>query len=426
MTREFQQMLQLASIGATGYSIDVDCTDIDWKKVIAVAKKQKVDCYVAYALKNNKNLPCPAEIRDPLIKEARSLVFSNALHRSAIIQLLEEMKAACIHAVLLKGYAICDCYALPESRTSSDADIWVDPKDEDRACEFMKKQGFTVYPRWKNGHHAVCHHPALGCVELHVILYDEIVEDVWFGKMDGSEYVREPHMLVESEDGKYYTLGYTDHFIFLALHMIKHFILSGLTLQMMLDVALYFKKYAGKIDTDRAWNTISSLHYDKLFNCILWAMIQYCGFCLNDFSEICTEAPEQVQAILSDLEEGGWMGYVDKTARESGWHEYNRQILMRDKSRVQYIMYMIRWKCDLYTPVLFPSRDRMAMQYPIIKKYPLLLPWVWGYRLITRGMKALSQGVVTDEIALSIGKMSESSKRRIDLFEKLGMTNYKK
>ena len=55
--------------------------------------------------------------------------------------------------------------------------------------------------------------------------------------------------------------------------MIKHFILSGLTLQMMLDVALYFKKYAEKIDAYRAWGTISSLHYDKLFNCILWAMI---------------------------------------------------------------------------------------------------------------------------------------------------------
>ena len=90
MTQEFRQMLQLAAISATGHSIDVDCTNIDWKKVIAVAKKQKVDCYVAYALKNNKDLPCPDEICDPLIKEARSLVFSNALHRSAIIQLLEE------------------------------------------------------------------------------------------------------------------------------------------------------------------------------------------------------------------------------------------------------------------------------------------------------------------------------------------------
>lgn len=61
MTREFRQMLQLAAAGATGHSIDVDCTDIDWQKVIEAARMQKVDCYLAYVLKNNKNLQCPSE-----------------------------------------------------------------------------------------------------------------------------------------------------------------------------------------------------------------------------------------------------------------------------------------------------------------------------------------------------------------------------
>ena len=39
-------------------------------------------------------------------------------------------------------------------------------------------------------------------IELHVILYDEIVEDVWFGKMDGSEFVVEPYV------GMYQTICY--------------------------------------------------------------------------------------------------------------------------------------------------------------------------------------------------------------------------
>lgn len=104
MTREFQQMLQLAAIGATGHSIDVDCTDIDWEKVIAVAKKQKVEYFVAYALKRNPQLLCPSEIRDPLLKEARTIMFSNAAHKQAIFQLLEDIEATGITAVLLKGY----------------------------------------------------------------------------------------------------------------------------------------------------------------------------------------------------------------------------------------------------------------------------------------------------------------------------------
>ena len=421
MTREFQQMLQLAAMGATGHSIDVDCTDIDWNKVIKIAKVQRVDSYLAYALKNNKGLPCPAEIRDPLIRKTRSLAFSNAMNRSAVIQLLGEMEKAGIHAVLLKGYAIADCYALPECRMSSDADIWIDPKDEERACEFMKQQGFSVEPRWKNGHHAVCHHPSLGYVELHVILYDEIVEEVWFGKMDGAEFVIEPHRLVESEDGKYYTLGMTDHFIFLALHMIKHFIISGLTAQMMMDVALYFKKHKEEIDVDRFWNTITGLHYHKLFNSILWAMIRYCGFSKEDLLGICAEAPAQVDVLLSDLEEGGWMGFSDKAAREEGWHEYNRQMLLKDKSQVQYVFYMVRWKWAQYMTALFPKKDDLAKRYPYIRKYPWLIPVAWLHRLIFRGIGSIRKGALTSQMVTDASQINENAQKRVDLFRDLSM-----
>lgn len=421
MTREFQQMLQLAAIGATGHSIDVDFADIDWKKVIETAKKQKVDYFVAYALKMHPELPCPSEIRDPLIKDARTLIFSNAMHKTAIIQLLGEMEQAGIHGVLLKGYAIADCYALPESRTCGDADIWINPKDEDRACEFMKKQGFTVDPRWKNGHHAVCNHPTLGCVELHVILYDEIVEDVWFGKMDGSEFVIEPYHQVATPDGMYYTLGTTDHFIFLALHMIKHFIMTGLTVQMMLDVALYFKKHKTEIDVDRFWNSINSLRYDKLLNSILWSMVRYCGFIKDDLPGICAEAPEHVDMILSDLEEGGWMGYTDKEAREEGWHEYNRQVLLKQKSKWEYFFHMVWWKVGMFKTALFPPVHKLKQKFSYANKYPVLLPIAWLHRLIFRGSRAVKKGALVKGVVLNDEKLADSAKRRVALFEGLEM-----
>ena len=77
-------------------------------------------------------------------------------------------------------------------------------------------------------------------------------------------------------------------------------------------------------------------------------MIRYCGFKQDDFPGICEDSPEQVDEILSDLEEGGWMGWQDKSAREEGWQEYNRQMLMENQSKLQYFLYMLRWKSDLY------------------------------------------------------------------------------
>ena len=420
MTHEFEYMLQLVAVGACGHPLRMDCTDAEWNKVIAAAKAQKVDCYLAYGLKRNRALSCPPELRDPLIRDSRALMVSNALHRSAIIRLLQDMETAGIHAVLLKGYAISGCYHIPEYRTCADADIWVNPKEEKRACAFLESQGFTVRPRWKNGHHAVCKHPMLGCVELHVILYDEIIEDIWF-KMDSSEFVTEPHIPVHTEDGSYYTLGYTDHLIFLVLHMIKHFIEAGLSVQMMLDVALFYQKNAYRIDSDRLWRTVSSLRYGTLLQSILWAMILHCGFRPEDFPGICPDAPEQVTAILDDLEAGGWLGKNDMREREQGWYAYNRQIMISDKSKAYYWKYMLKWKLDLYCNALFPKAELLEEKYPYIRSKPFLIPFAWLHRIIFRGFRKIGRKTIPSYTITDESKVSTAGQARIQLFRSLDM-----
>lgn len=421
MTREFQQMMRLAASGAAGKELPLHDPVTEWDRLIALARQQRVQCLLANALKMPAGQACPEDKRAALLREYRAAAISNVMRRGALLQLLGEMEAAGIPAVLIKGYAVADCYAVPESRMSADADVWVDPKDEERACDFLKRQGFTIQPRWEKGHHAVCHHPRIGCVELHVILYDEIVEDVWFGKMDGKEFVQEPYQTIRSEDGSFRTLGYTDHFIFLVLHMVKHFIISGFTLQMMLDVALYLKQHAGLIDTERFWKTVGGLHYDRLVHSVLWAMIKYCGFEQSDFPGVASAAPEQVDMILNDLEQGGWMGSNNKQDREEGWYEYNRQKLVRRNGRASYFVYMLRWKLGQYKAALFPERASLAARYPYVKKYPFLLPAAWLHRLIFRGFKAIRKGALTSYVVVDEEKLAETGKERLRLFQELDM-----
>lgn len=421
MTQEFLQVLQLTAMGATGQPASIAGTEIDWKTLLAIAGKQKVAGYIAHALKMAPGLRCPPEIRDPLIRHARALALSNAVQRGAVLQLLGEMETAGIHAVLLKGYAIADCYAVPESRRSADTDIWVAPEDEDAACSFMKAHGFTVDPRWKSGHHAVCHHPRLGCVEVHVLLYDEIVEDIWFGRMDGSEFVTEPHRFIASEDGHYYTLGHTDHIIFLALHMIKHFIISGLTVQMMMDVGLYFRAHMAEIDVGRFWDTIRSLQYDKLMSCILWTLIQYGGFGEKDFPGIAALDTNLINSFLTDLERGGWMGHNDKEAREKGWQEYNRQKMLKSRGNLSYLIHMGFWKLGMLGTVLFPPVHKLRQKFPYLNRWPVLLPVAWLHRLVFRGGKAVRNGELTNGMVLDPEKIGSAAKERIGLFRELEM-----
>lgn len=421
MTNEFKALMQLVGAAAQGKAVSGLPDDLDWQKIERLADEQAVQTLLGYALRLSPALDCPAELRESLVSQMRQEAFSNHAWKHSTLQLLAEMNAAGIPALLIKGYALADCYAAPDCRMSGDVDVLIDPKDEKRACAFMKAQGFCVEHRWAKGHHDVCRHPQLGCVELHVMLYDEIVEDVWFGRMDGREFVCESAIEVATPDGCYRTLGYTDHMIFLMLHLIKHFILTGMSLRMMLDVALFFSHHAERIDSARFWKTMESLKYGTIAQSILWAMVCYCGIDQTSLPGLCGDCPESVEMILDDLESGGWLGKIDEKAREEGWYEYNRQLLMKNRSKAQYLLFMLRWKIGAYLKALFPSRKTLAIRYPCVQKSALLIPLVWLHRLIFRGSRAVKKGALTTYIITDEKKIGTSAQERVQMFKNLGM-----
>lgn len=421
MTNEFKALMQLVGAAAQGKALQKLPDDLDWARIERLANEQAVQTLLGYALRLSPALDCPAELRESLVSQMRQEAFSNHAWKHSTLQLLAEMNAAGIPALLIKGYALADCYAAPDCRMSGDTDLLIEPKNEKRACAFMKANGFAVEHRWTNGHHDVCRHPQLGCVELHVMLYDEIVEDVWFGRMDGREFVSESAIEVATQDGSYRTLGYTDHMIFLMLHLIKHFIMTGMSLRMMLDVALFFSHNAERIDSARFWKMMESLKYGTIAQSILWAMVRYCGIDATSIPGLCEACPKQVGMILDDLENGGWLGKIDEKAREEGWYEYNRQLLMKNRSKSQYLLFMLRWKTGAYLKALFPSRKTLAIRYPCVQKSVIVIPFVWVHRLIFRGSRAVKEGALTTYIITDEKKIGTSAQERVQMFKNLGM-----
>lgn len=421
VTNEFKALMRLVGAAARGKAVSELSDELDWGKIERLANEQAVQTLLGYGLRLSPFLPCPDDLRKRMVGQMRQAAFSNSAWKCSILRLIEQMSAAGIPALLIKGYAVADCYAAPDCRMSGDTDLLIDPRDEKRACAFMKSQGFRLEHRWANGHHDVCRHPQLGCVELHVMLYDEIVEDVWFGRMDGREFVSEPAIEVATQDGSYRTLGYTDHMIFLMLHLIKHFIMTGMSLRMMLDVALFFSHHAERIDSARFWKTMESLKYGTIAQSVLWAMVCYCGIDQTSLPGLCEACPKQVGMILDDLENGGWLGKIDEKAREEGWYEYNRQLLMKNRSKAQYLLFMLHWKIGAYLKALFPSRKTLAIRYPCVQKSVMVIPFAWVHRLIFRGSRAVKEGVLTTYIVTDEKKIGASAQERVQMFKNLGM-----
>lgn len=412
MTAEFELVMRLMGAASTGVSLAPPAENTDWNRVLQLAEQQQILSLICHAMETNRLHSCP---------DTLPMVLANCARVGSVIALLEEMNAAGIPCYVVKGFAAARHYAAPEYRISGDTDIVIAPEEEKRVCDFLKQHGFSVHLRWEHGHHDTATHPQMGIVEVHIRLYDELVNDIWFDGLDADTLLREPRQHIQTQDGAYWMPGDTDHAIYMALHMVKHFILSGNSLRMMMDVALSLAGRQSTVDMERFWQTMDALHYGKLIRSVLWAMIQYCGFAPDAFPGIGSCDKACVRMLLDDLETGGWLGREEAAAREAGWYEYNRQQLLKKKSDLQYRLYMLNWGHSFRLATLFPGKERLSREYPRVMQYPVLLPFAWMHRILFRGIPLLFGKAWTKPIVREGDALSAESRARLVLFRRLNM-----
>lgn len=410
MTAEFELLLHLMGAASRGTPAAAPANPVDWNRVFHLAEQQQIlplICHGACALH-----PCP---------DVLPMVLAGCARTGSVIALLEEMNAAGLPCCVVKGFAAGIPYAAPEYRISGDTDIVIPPELEEQICAFLACRGFSIRPHWEHGHHTVARHPKMGILELHVRLYDELVEDIWFSGQKADTLIQEPKRKITTPDGTYWTLGPTDHAIYMALHMVKHFILSGNSLRMMMDVALSLSGQQDHVDMNRFWDTMDQLHYGDLLRNILWCMIQFCGFRPEEFSGIGSPDESCIRMLLDDLEQGGWLGKKDSETRSASWHEYNRQVMMKTKSSGQYALYMLNWGHSFRLGTLFPDKKRLVRDYPLLLKYPVLLPFIWIHRILFRGLPLIFSGAWFKPIRRKEDPMGNESLARVNLFRCLHM-----
>lgn len=414
-----QTLIRLVSAGAR--KEDISGLSVDWNAVLPLAAEQQVIPLVACALLYSPGLVCPDQLREHLLNVMRVESSTNLIRRQRIMHLLQEMKTAGVAAKVIKGYAVSGCYTHPECRGSVDTDLFVDVSQEKAAIDLLETKDFRVSIRGATSHHSVCQHKKYGMLELHVALYAELIREIWFGNVTENELVQEAFIEVTDKNGTFVTLGHTDHLIFLTLHMIKHFILEGLTLRMMLDLALFFSEKREAIDAVRYWNVMKKLHYDQLVSSVLGIMISHGGFDQTDFPGLVSDVLTQKSAVLEDLLQGGYMGVKEKEARHKSGMQYNRQMLLREKSQSQYALFMAFWKLRSGLNAMFPSVHKLCKKYPCVEKYKLLFPFVWAYHVVSFPIKNRRKIAPGRDIQWSVSTGDNVVHKRMELFGKLGM-----
>lgn len=405
MTQEFLNMLYLFGCGALGK--EPSAAHIKDLRLIREKALSQEIWDVVYCAARKKILSgealVPSEIKEKLEAVFSANVAANIRKIGFNLNTVRKLNENKIECCTLKGATVARLYAEPDARISSDTDILIDEKDEEKTIQLLKELGYEVEERAKYDHHRKARHKIGGLLEVHVSLHSKTTSDII---LNDEIHYDEP--FIKNEDSTV-TLGIYDGLIYLSAHLIKHLINDAAGIRQMMDLLLYMKHYEKEIDWEKYNSLMKELRYDKLINIVKGIGVKYWGM---EFLNADTDE-DSINALLEDCEIGG--AFAGNEERGYFYDLYTKK--RSQKGKVAFAFYNLFSKERSVINILFPKIRHMKKMFPYVKKHPWLVVIAWPHRIIKKAFKMSvnEEGIDINE------KQSLIIKRRMDLMKKLEM-----
>ncbi len=322
----------------------------DWGKILELAKAHDVAGLICYALDSMERKPHNykefCNLRNFLLMKS----INQSYEAATLFHVLDTNK---IEYVALKGVELKKLYPSSDMRSMSDIDILIKEKDYEKVSERMLKLGYYIKKQkaeeiefWKKPYMVV---------EVATTMLAEVQSGMeWYFK----DYWQK---LKKSETYRYRQTD-EDYFIYHFVHLSKHYSMYGTGVRPFIDIYVYLKNKKDTLD----WTYIE----DELNKLKLW-----------EFSKNAIRLSEYLfgsgdkDDILEEMEEYVLSNSLFGTME----NKISTRVIENGK-----VVGLKRLKLKRYFFAIFPSLRTMKNLYPDLKKYPVLLPFYWVRRIISR------------------------------------------
>lgn len=325
------------------------------EELYAFAQLHAIEAMVYHGLER-----CRTKKDHPIWKNWRSR--ADLLLTQSIVQLAERdalfaaFPTAGIPILPVKGCWLKEQYPDIDYRQMSDLDILIHPEDAEKARAIMVSMGYTPEERASDHHDEYSKPPYMG-VELHTSLLPKddsrysYYLSVWERAVPAAEHPGVSRLRAE------------DEYIFFLLHLYKHIYYAGTGLRPFLDSTVYRRLWP---DMDRAY---LQKEYEKLGLTVFAAQVE-------QLSDCWFESGEKIPAALEPLAESVLSSSVYGTEAQRRHHTIDK---LGRKYRSRFLGWAVYWLGRLFAPL-----REMKPQYPVLEKYPWLLPVFWGVHLVKK------------------------------------------
>lgn len=252
----------------------------------------------------------------------------------------------------LKGCNMKHLYPKPELRAMGDADILIRMEQYDRIVPLMQALGFREGS--VTDHELHWEHDSLH-LELHKLLIPSYNKDL-------APYFGDGWKLAGQSTGTCWAMSPEDEWIYLFTHFAKHYRDGGVGCRHVLDLWVYLRANPG-LDEGYISGVLKQLRLLEFYQNIRRLLEVWFGDAPMD---------DRVEVISIYLFASGSWGDFSSRAKARLVRD-SRHSVLGFSGKLLYAM-----------QTLFPGVDVLKEKYTILKKAPVLLPFVWVYRVFLK------------------------------------------
>ena len=355
--------------------------DFDWGKAVALGKKHQILPILFYGC-NNARIEMPAEVAPFLKMTFLKCTAVEQRQNYYIEKMFASFRENSIDFMPLKGTMLRKFYPQPGMRLMSDCDVLIKLPQYEKTREIMRQIGFEE--KYESNHELVWEVPGHLTVELHKFVIPSYNEDYFAYFGDGWRLAKE-----QVGESSQYQMTPEDTLIYNFTHMAKHYRDGGIGIRHILDIYVYMNKQQN-LDFAYIDAELKKLKLLDFFHNVLHTIDVWFGG---------KQADEMSDWITDYIFSSGSYG----TAKNKNISAAAKEAKTAGSAKFVRLKRVIR--------MLFLPYPYMCEKYPIVKKFPVLLPLMWVVRWF-----GIAFGGKGQQIAHANTKLKDLSAQNIENF----------
>lgn len=347
--------------------------NLKWEDLYNLAYYHKVSNIIYYSLKDIKDKNnIPDDIWQKIYIDYKKSVAKEAAQHVMTEMLLKELEKNQIECIPLKGYILKNFYPKLDMRTMGDIDIFYNESKTPQVKKVMKDLGYDAV-NTEDKHDKYYKKPFM-TVEMHKSLvgkiepYASYYKGIWnkIKVKENFEYIHE--------------FSKEDFYIFLIVHLTKHFENCGTGVRSILDVWIYNKKFYNDMNWDYIKCELKKIKLDEFEENIR----ELSKFWFENGTSKDEDKDENKDENTDENtdENNELYNLIGDYILSSGVYGTIRNGVISSMSKEFEEKDTKKLKRSHGLRMIFPDLNSMKKRFSALNKFPFLLPVFWVFRLI--------------------------------------------